>query len=388
MERNRFYERPLFLMIAAGGGFFLLSFLAMGLAPWTSLQRVTKVAGGAANPYYESNGQLSSVGRGRQLYIAEACWHCHSQFTRPVAGEPFRYGPPSQAWENRFDIPQLYGTRRVGPDLSREAGRRSDDWHFAHLYNPRSTTPLSVMPSYRWFFQETPEGPVPTQKAIDLVAYLQYLGSSFKEDVQALVYPRLFKVSGSPVASEASLDRGKLLFAENCTGCHGESAGGYGPARHFLRPPPANLNRRFVSTSEVYSILNRGVLGSSMPSFREMPAQDLWALSEYVSKLGESAREDSEAFRKDTAGLRLAGKKIFDGKCATCHGVGGGGDGVAAAGLNPRPKDFTRRAFRPEYFAEILARGVPGSAMPPFPMPDDERQALTAYVADLYRGEL
>lgn len=388
MRSNRFYEKPLFLMLAAGGGFFAFSFLAMGLAPWTSLRGVTKVAEGDANPYYESNGTRSSIGRGRDLYIQEACWHCHSQFVRPVAGEPFRYGPASQAWENRFDVPQLYGTRRVGPDLSRLAGRHSDDWHFAHLYNPRSTVPNSVMPSYRWYFQETDKGPVPTQKAKDLVAYLQHLGAHYKEDVQSLVYPRLFKVSGFPASTPETLDRGKQLFSENCIGCHGETASGYSLAMGFLKPAPPNLVRRFVSTSEAFSILNRGVLGSAMPSFREMPSQDLWALAEYISKLGTSARTDAQNFLAGNARLIAQGRTLFAAKCVACHGDGGAGDGAAAAALNPRPKDFTRRAFQPDYFAEILSRGVEGSAMPPFPLSNEEVDALTAYVASLYRGEL
>lgn len=388
MRNNSFYERPLFLMIAAGVGFFLLSFIAMGLAPWTSLKTVTTVSSGDSNPYYESDGKRSSIGRGRDIYIQEACWHCHSQFVRPVAGEPFRYGPPSKAWENRFDIPQLYGTRRVGPDLSREAGRRSDDWHYAHLYNPRSTTPLSVMPAYRWFFDQTENGPVPNQKAKDVVAYLQYLGSHYKEDIQQLVYPRLFKVSGFPLATGETLDRGQLLFAENCAGCHGPGADGNGQAKSFLRPAAPSLVKRFVSTSEVYSILNRGVLGSAMPSFREMPAQDLWALSEYVSKLGGEARTRSQTLLGEKKKLVAKGKDLYQVRCAVCHGASGAGDGATAAALNPRPKDFTRRAFDPEYFAQILTSGVPGSSMPPFPMSSEEREALTTFVASLYQGDL
>lgn len=388
MDKNRFYERPAFLMLAAGVGFFLLSFIAMGLAPWTSLRKVTEISKGDANPYIGPDGQYTSVGRGRQLYIREACWHCHSQFVRPVAGEPFRYGPVSQAWENRFDVPQLYGTRRVGPDLSRESGRHSDDWHFAHLYNPRSTTPLSIMPSYRWYFEESEKGPVPRQQAKDLVAYMQYLGSHYTEDIEKLVYPRFFKVSGYPIASDANLERGELLFSENCSGCHGSNADGKGLAKAFLKPAAPSLRKRFVSTSEVYTILNRGVLGSAMPSFREMPAQDLWALAEYVSKIGDSARGDSASHLAKYDALVPKGKAIFAARCAVCHGEGGAGDGATAAALNPRPKDFTRRAFSPEYFIEILNRGVEGTVMVPFPMSDEEQKALIAFVATLYKGEL
>ncbi len=387
MSKNNYYERPVFLMLAAGVGFFLLSFVGMGLAPWTSLKNVTQQAQSQSNPYY-TDGKINSVGRGRKLYIQEGCWHCHSQFVRPVAGEPFRYGPFSQAWESRFDIPQLFGTRRVGPDLSREAGRHSDDWHFAHLYNPRSTTPQSIMPSYRWFFKDTSKGPEPTQDAVDLVAYLQQLGGHYKEDIQKIVYPRLFKVTGAPVETQEALDRGAQLFAENCSGCHGARADGQGTAKKFLKPAAPSFTRRFVSTSEVYSILNRGVLGSAMPSFREMPAQDLWAISEYISKVGSSARETTWQYLEKHKSLLPKGAAIYSAKCVTCHGAKGAGDGVAAAALNPRPKDFTRRAFEPEMFAEILSKGVEGSSMVPFPMSQEDLTALTAYVASFYDGAL
>jgi cbb3-type cytochrome oxidase cytochrome c subunit len=73
-----------------------------------------------------------------------------------------------------MNLPHLFGTRRVGPDLIREAGIRSNDWHMAHLYDPRSVAPYSVMPSYPWFFDGERR---PTERALALVAYLQWLGS-------------------------------------------------------------------------------------------------------------------------------------------------------------------------------------------------------------------
>ncbi|MCA9321469.1 MAG: cbb3-type cytochrome c oxidase subunit II [Planctomycetes bacterium] len=93
---------------------------------------------------------------GRDLYVGDACWHCHSQYIRPVANEEIRWGPPRTAAEenNALQRPVLFGTRRVGPDLTREGGLRSNDWHLAHLENPRSTSPGSVMPGYTWYFRE------------------------------------------------------------------------------------------------------------------------------------------------------------------------------------------------------------------------------------------
>lgn len=116
--------------------------------------------------------------QGRDIYIKEACWHCHSQYIRPVSKESAAYGLVSTPaeYENLLHRPQLFGTRRVGPDLIREAGKRTNDWHYAHLYNPKSVEPLSVMPKYTWYFDETQDPPVPKPEAVALVAYLQALG--------------------------------------------------------------------------------------------------------------------------------------------------------------------------------------------------------------------
>jgi cytochrome c oxidase cbb3-type subunit II len=113
---------------------------------------------------------------GKATYVAEACWHCHSQFVRPVSQEDLRFGPVSQAseYQNAMHLPHLFGTRRVGPDLIRENGVHSNDWHMAHLWNPRDVAPYSVMPAYPWFFDAARR---PNERALGLVAYLQWLGS-------------------------------------------------------------------------------------------------------------------------------------------------------------------------------------------------------------------
>lgn len=94
--------------------------------------------------------------RGRDIYVGEACWHCHSQYVRPVANESTRFGPVRTAREdnNALQRPVLWGTRRVGPDLTHEGGLRSNDWHAAHFWDPRGPSPGSVMPRYTWFLHE------------------------------------------------------------------------------------------------------------------------------------------------------------------------------------------------------------------------------------------
>lgn len=87
---------------------------------------------------------------GRNIYIREGCYACHSQMIRTLRDEVERYGPYSLAVESKYDHPMLWGSKRTGPDLARVGGKYSDDWHVAHLTNPRSVVPQSVMPAYRF----------------------------------------------------------------------------------------------------------------------------------------------------------------------------------------------------------------------------------------------
>lgn len=89
---------------------------------------------------------------GRDIYIREGCNACHTQMIRPFRAETERYGHYSVAGEFVYDHPFLWGSKRTGPDLARVGGRYSDDWHRAHMYNPRNVVPESKMPSYPWLF--------------------------------------------------------------------------------------------------------------------------------------------------------------------------------------------------------------------------------------------
>ncbi|MEM1189583.1 MAG: cytochrome-c oxidase, cbb3-type subunit II [Pseudomonadota bacterium] len=89
---------------------------------------------------------------GRDIYIREGCYTCHSQMVRPLRAETERYGHYSVAGEFVYDHPFQWGSKRTGPDLARVGGRYSDDWHRAHLYNPRDVVPESNMPGFPWLF--------------------------------------------------------------------------------------------------------------------------------------------------------------------------------------------------------------------------------------------
>lgn len=177
------------IFLIAGLILFLISVVALGIGPALMTSAVPENGGlpeeipEEFTVYYKNLREYHEALKiGRDIYVKEACWHCHSQFVRPVANESIYYGAVStpQELETVLHMPQLLGTRRVGPDLSREAGKRSNDWHFAHLYDPRSTTPHSVMPSYTWYFNTKDSPPTPTKEAVALVAYLQNMGSWVK----------------------------------------------------------------------------------------------------------------------------------------------------------------------------------------------------------------
>ncbi|MFJ3058155.1 cytochrome-c oxidase, cbb3-type subunit II [Herbaspirillum sp. NPDC087042] len=90
---------------------------------------------------------------GRDIYIREGCYNCHSQMIRPLRAETERYGHYSVAGESVYDHPFQWGSKRIGPDLARVGGRYSDEWHRAHLHNPRDVVPESNMPYYPWLEQ-------------------------------------------------------------------------------------------------------------------------------------------------------------------------------------------------------------------------------------------
>ncbi len=115
---------------------------------------------------------------GRDIYIREGCNNCHSQMIRPLRSETERYGHYSVAGEFVYDHPFLWGSKRTGPDLARVGQRYSDDWHRAHLMDPRSVVPESNMPAYPWLFENTLTG----EMTGDKMATLRTLGVPYTDE--------------------------------------------------------------------------------------------------------------------------------------------------------------------------------------------------------------
>lgn len=101
---------------------------------------------------------------GRDIYIREGCVGCHSQMIRPLRAEVERYGHYSVAGESVYEHPFLWGSKRTGPDLARVGGRYSDDWHRAHMINPRDVVPESIMPAYPFLAETVLDGKLTSQK--------------------------------------------------------------------------------------------------------------------------------------------------------------------------------------------------------------------------------
>ncbi|HET9976313.1 MAG TPA: cytochrome-c oxidase, cbb3-type subunit II [Burkholderiaceae bacterium] len=115
---------------------------------------------------------------GRDVYVREGCYNCHSQMIRPFRSETLRYGPYSQAGEFVYDRPFQWGSKRTGPDLHRVGGRYNDEWHRAHLINPRDLVPESNMPAYPWLARNAVDAAeMPTK-----LAALRALGAPYGDD--------------------------------------------------------------------------------------------------------------------------------------------------------------------------------------------------------------
>lgn len=135
-EKNVFWLIIFILIVASVGGI-------VQIVPLFFQQSTTEPVSGL-EPYTPL--QLA----GRDIYVREGCYNCHSQMIRPFRAETERYGHYSVAGEFVYDRPFQWGSKRTGPDLARVGGRYSDEWHRAHMINPRDVVPESIMPGYPW----------------------------------------------------------------------------------------------------------------------------------------------------------------------------------------------------------------------------------------------
>jgi cytochrome c oxidase cbb3-type subunit 2/cytochrome c oxidase cbb3-type subunit I/II len=389
----------------AGVAFFVMSVALLGIWPGRVLGgQIAAMAPDSPLPLTRSEQ------RGRVVYAREGCAYCHTQQVRYLEHDVRRFGPATLAWETRLDYPHLMGTRRIGPDLSRQSGVRTADWHFLHLFNPRAVVPESVMPPYRALFDGAPDRP--RQEARDLVAYLESLGraraiagpegeaaaragcdcagDAMAELGLALPGPTATPARprrGDPVPSlQANADgaRGQLLYDRRCASCHGPLGAGDGPAARWLSPRPANLAAHEYTMARLEEALWNGVPGTAMQAWRDHSLDDLASLATVVRAFQLERRDPP---LPDTQ--IETGRRVYADNCEQCHGPDGGGDGWAAAELAIAPTDFGRQRPSIAHSVAVVRDGVEGTRMAPWTsrLTEEEIAAAALYVRELFERD-
>jgi cbb3-type cytochrome c oxidase subunit I len=402
------YSRPSTIFIIAGIAFFFLAVMIQGILPSILPQTYTPTVTSAVTGQTIQVADYTALEqKGRQVYIREGCWYCHSQYIRPVTGEDLRWGPVSQAGEYVYDQPQLLSTRRIGPDLHRVGRKYGDDWQTAHHWNPRDVVPDSIMPRFPWLYKNASgkDAPKLNEDGLALVAYLQKLGTSIDDWREVFVSTRITAgdalQSSSMERSQDLVPRGKQVYLRRCVGCHGENGDGKGPAARFLNPKPRDFTSgifKFRSTvgganslpsdEDLFITVSHGLWGTAMPPWYEIPAQERLAVIQFIKTF-------SDRWKKEKPGVAIQipeeppvtleslgrGQQQFATICAACHGIEGLGDGVPAGTFtdtwgNPiTPANFTLPAGTPggvklghdgRHIFKTITTGIGGTPMPSF----------------------
>jgi cytochrome c oxidase cbb3-type subunit 2 len=440
---------------------------------------------------------------GRRVYMRAGCSYCHSQYERPisldtrpwgpVSADTRRWGPVREAGEYAYDTPHLFGPGGIGPDLSREGLKYSDEWHLAHFWNPPMITQGSIMGGFSGLFHapaepvkiiadapsgNTLERTTETEKLFDfdskqqvkltpneqgllfvpadargkhpivwtpneeysgdsvklvaetpdvtaLIAYIQKLGMN-RGQWRDLTLPE--ETEGSQISLPRSaewIDHGKAVYERRCIACHGDKGDGNGWAATFLyKQRPRNftfgefkfrLTKGPLPTdADLLRTITRGVRGTAMPAWFELPLDDRLAVIQYIKY--ELAADRSDPQKPDyyfvdeppgdplkigtppapTAEMVSHGHEIWQqAKCWECHGLTGQGNGEKAAGLKDdwgfpiRPANLTRGQFKSgPAVADIfrtISTGLTGTPMPSFrdSFPEADRWALAYYILSL-----
>jgi cytochrome c oxidase cbb3-type subunit I/II len=490
-----------FVTLVAGVGFFFLALVTQGVLPFIEPSArtadVTAVVrtdlGQLKWTRTEATDYTPAQQLGRRVYLREGCWYCHSQYVRPVTGETRRWGPVSEAGEYAYDVPHLFGTRRIGPDLTRVGLKYGDEWHLAHFWNPRMLTPDSIMAPFRGLF-DTPHEPIKlvddeagnrtlektatTQKLFDfnskepikltpnaegllfvpmqardkypliwtpnkeytgdtvkiaadtdelhaLIAYVQKLGMN-RGKWRDLFEPQQIEITeASFPRSVQMIAYGKEVYERRCMGCHGVKGDGNGLAATFLfnqRPRNFNLGvfkfrvtqKPVPTDGDLLRTITRGVRGTAMPAWYELPLNDRIAVIEYIKYELAVDRSDPAKpyayFVEEPAGAPLVvgpppapsaelinhGKEVWQSaKCWECHGHTGKGDGEKAAGLKDdfgfpvRPANLTGGQFKSgpavDDIFRTISTGLSGTPMPSYrdSLSEADRWALAYYILSL-----
>jgi cytochrome c oxidase cbb3-type subunit I/II len=490
-----------FVALVAGVFFFFLAVVTQGVLPFVEPSARTNVVTAVVRTdlgqlkwmLTEATNYTPLQQLGRRVYLREGCWYCHSQYVRPVTGETRRWGPVSEAGEYAYDVPHLFGTRRIGPDLTRVGLKYGDEWHLAHFWNARMLSRESIMAPFRGLF-DTPEEAVrivddgagnrtldktPTTQALfdfnnkeqikltpnedgllfvsmqargkfplvwtpnkeyvgdnvkiaaeteelrGLIAYVQKLGMN-RGKWRDLFEPQQIEVTDVTLPRSGEwIAYGKEVYERRCIGCHGAKGDGNGPASTFLfQQRPRNftlgvfkfrLTQKPVPTDgDLLRTITRGVRGTAMPAWYELPLTDRLAVIQYIKyELAVDRSDPAKPYayfteEPPTAPLYIGlpptpspelinhGKDVWqNAKCWECHGNLGKGDGEKAAGLKDdfgfpiRPADLTSGQFKSgpavQDIFRTMSTGLSGTPMPSYrdSLSEQDRWALAYYVVSL-----
>jgi cytochrome c oxidase cbb3-type subunit 2 len=390
--------RMTFTVTLAGG---IIVFLAVVMAVvfipgliWTPPQTVI------AQPYTEEET------RGRIVFYSNGCNYCHTQYVRleDTAG-----GYQSQGGNYVFDQPMILGSERTGPDLSYIGRKRSEQWEIDHWKDPRSMSPMSLMPSFEFLSD---------QELSDMAAYLHSLGdrnvaqqmimppSAYTGIAAPIPYPEVAATSnearGWPLWEASQLQEGKEMYIKYCFTCHGCAGNGLGSYGGTLTVTPADFKQepfRSMTDEQWFWHVSEGVQGSVMPPWKASLTPEVrWNIIRYVQQVFAMPVErdpDEDSPPADYADLTNPlpksvdtldqGKHIFIRECWVCHGDAGRGEGVYRQGLLPVPPDFGDGSYGDftdaDYYWRI-SEGVPWTAMPSWKVQysEDDRWSLVYYI--------
>lgn len=243
----------------AGSGAVMALALGLGLAGGTP----------------ELRADEGTILRGREVYIAEGCIHCHSQYVRPGTEDVVRWGPARPLDELLREKPPLFGNRRQGPDLLNVGNRRSREWNRLHLSTPRAVSPGSRMPSYARLFAGR------ERSGENLLDYLDSLGAATdgaRAEVIAGWRPR--------ATARADATTGAFWFSLTCVQCHGAAGRGDGPLSARLTSRPADLTKSVLADELLLArLIKFGRPGTAMAGHEALDDDAVVSLARHVQAL-------------------------------------------------------------------------------------------------------
>jgi cytochrome c oxidase cbb3-type subunit 2 len=442
------------IALLAGVGCYFLALFAIVLIPEFVTNASEPKVRGIDGKVLDVHDYTKKEALGREVYGNQICWHCHSQFVRPVNDEDRRWGPVSQTGEYAFDQPHFFGTRRVGPDLAREGGLRPDDWQLAHLWNPRWTVSRSVMPAFLWLFHDNPNAAI-VHQVLDVldtdgdgvysaisddlsdpadaslkrqVEEARALAKDPRADAWGVMAPASLPLPPGRYAEVPAKDLIVTDYDARPLSKLEEVRRASDPAHHAWSPATADKPEETDRADNLVAYLQR--LGTNIGKWRkpiyvtapprrspfegrERPRKPSkthvhgW-IAKVPERVAEANRLQAEWEKKvsewgeknpDLAQRVARGKELFEKHCASCHGTTGQGNGDAAQFLQPRPRDFTLGKFKYRStdlgslpldgdLYRSISRGLPGTAMPTWrELGDEQIWFLVDYVKTFYEGD-